>query len=128
MDLQKQDTAMASLQSTKSFTLCQDLVPAVLFVPYYRMGWSLTFDISSGLLNDLWELDTITMVWFDLGGVVRGDPVTPRVWFGFTAEAGYIYVFGGLGEGSCRDLIHQIKMFNFLKCWNCVLCVPMPLP
>ena len=65
-------------------------------------GPALTLQSSSGLLNDLWEFDTITMVWSDLARVMFGDSVTPRAWFGFAAEAGNLYVFGGLGEGSCR--------------------------
>ena len=55
----------------------------------------------SDLLNDLFVIDPVALTSTDLSHVRHGEPPIPRLYFGYTAAGGKLFVFGGIfGSGN----------------------------
>ncbi len=60
----------------------------------------LTSFFLSDVLNDLFVIDSVALTSVDLSHVGHGKPPFPRLYYGYTAAGGKLYVFGGnIGSG-----------------------------
>jgi hypothetical protein len=63
-----------------------------------KNGCVLMILTKSGLLNDLFVFDPLSLSWTDLSSTTDGNPPTPRLLHGFEVFGEEFYAHGGLDQ------------------------------